>query len=112
MFEIDEHQCVFEITFIKLHKRKMFLQKNFQALQEFFPSSYTQTSIECIWSVRHEAGIHSLIDTINKMVLSILKFLDKAIGQVTAKHSSKHQAQCFGENIIKTHEEIDICEIF
>lgn len=46
------------------------------------------------------------------MVLSILKLLDKAIGQVTATHSSKHQAQCFGENIIKTHEEIDICEIF
>lgn len=90
----------------------MFLQENFQALQEFIPSSSMQGSIECIWSVGCDAGISSLIDTINKMVLSILKLLDKAIGQVTAKHSSKHQAQCFGENIIKTHEEIDICEIF
>lgn len=71
-----------------------------------------QTSTECIWSVKHRASTSSLTAIIDNRVLNILKLLNKDIGQVTVKQSSKHQVQCFGENIIKTHEEKDICEIF
>lgn len=91
---------------------QIFLQENLQVLQDFIPSFCMQTSIECICSVRHGACVSSLTDIINKMVLNIFKLLNKGIGQVTAKHSSKHQVKCLGENIIKTHEEIDICEVF
>lgn len=80
---------------------KLFLEENFQALQEFTPSSCTQTSVECTWSVRNGASIRSLTDIINKIVLNILKLFNKGIGQVTAKQSSKHQLQCLGKILLK-----------
>lgn len=53
-----------------------------------------QTSIECILRVRHGTNyisITSFEDRRNKMEVNILKILNKGIGQVAAKHSSKHQ---------------------